>query len=596
MSLGQFRVAGICAVVSIVLARDVGNFFLAFACAGLAGAATSLVIGVPALRIKGLMLTVTSLAFALAAQDWLLGLPAFLGAGREPGFPIINGYVFDTGRRYYYIALVVFLIGLWLAGNVWRGGLGRRLRAVRDNEDAARAFSVPVVKVKLQGFAFAGFLAGMGGALYVHVLSSASSSTFLMRGSTDAAAMTVLGGIGLLAGPLLGALYIIGLPQFVPLDSAEAAATSLGWLVLILFFPGGIAQAFAPLRAGLLRRLGWDPRREISLTDDAVAGTARRSGIASAGGAKERPLGPVLLEVADLRKSFGGVQALGGVSFSLRQHEILGFLGSNGAGKTTLFELVSGFLPADTGRVAFMGRDVSSLSADQRARIGLVRSFQDAALFPTLTVSDTLRLSLERAEPTRFAPAIVGLRRAERRKDEQVSAMLADFGLEAFAEARIRELSTGTRRIVDLAAIVAMRPTVLLLDEPSSGIAQRETEALAPLLLRLRDEFGLSLLVIEHDMPLLFGVADRVVAMESGLVIAEGDPASVRNDPRVLASYLGERETAIVRSDVRLPESEVASSDLDDRCIASTRGGARCARAARQDGMCHQHARAAVLV
>ena len=562
LSLGQFALAGVGATASYVVTTRSGNFLLGFLVAGLAAAAVSLVIGVPALRIRGLMLTVTTLGFALAAQGWLFQQSWMLGEGVDPGRPIIAGRAVDTGKAYYWFALAFFALGLLLARNVWRSGLGRRLRALRDNEDGARAFTIPATAVKLQGFVLAGFLAGLGGATYGHALSRISPTAFPIDANIDAAAMAVLGGIGVLLGPILGAFYIIGIPRFLPLDNAGLAATALGWLVLILYYPGGIAQMFRPARDGLVlwlaRRAGVDATADDDVVEPSSFSAPKLANGAGNGAQNSGGQGGGLLEVRDLARRFGGVQAVAGVSFDVARGETLGLIGPNGAGKTTLFELLSGFTRPDSGTVTFAGADVSRLGPERRGRLGLIRSFQDASLFPTLTVIETVQLSLERGDPTRFFPSIAGLGGAERRKEARAREVVGTMGLHAYRNRQIRELSTGTRRITELACLMTLDPTLLLLDEPSSGIAQRETEALGDLLARLRDQLGLTMIIIEHDIPLVMRLAGRVIAMESGRVLADGPPEVVRHDPLVVESYLGGDLSAIERSThVRAPANAV---------------------------------------
>ncbi|MCW2778740.1 MAG: putative transporter ATPase and permease protein, partial [Frankiales bacterium] len=255
-----------------------------------------------------------------------------------------------------------------------------------------------------------------------------------------------------------------------------------------------------------------------------------------------------LLEVTGLRKSFGGVRAVRGVSFQVRQGETLGLIGPNGAGKTTTFELLAGFTRADEGVVRYGGRDITALGPEARGRMGLIRSFQDAALFPTLTVLECVQLSLERVDPTRLVSSLLGLRGQERRKLARAEELVSWMGLDRYKGSQIQELSTGTRRITEIACLVALEPQLLLLDEPSSGVAQKETEALGALLVKLKAELGLTLIIIEHDIPLIMGLSDRIVCMADGEVIAAGTPEHVRHDPAVVEAYLGGSVTAIERS------------------------------------------------
>ena len=259
-----------------------------------------------------------------------------------------------------------------------------------------------------------------------------------------------------------------------------------------------------------------------------------------------------VLELEDVRKRFGGITAVDGTSLQLLDGEILGLIGPNGAGKTTIFDLISGFERPDEGRIVFCGVDITAMMPDQRSWLGLGRSFQDARLVPSLTVAENLAIALERHLQVRDhlasmlnLPAILEL---EKDIAWSVADLIDLMNLGAFRDKFVRELSTGSRRIVDLAMCIAHEPRVLLLDEPSSGIAQREAEALGPLLRRIRREAQCSLLVIEHDMPLITGVSDRMIALELGRPLAEGTPAEVTTDPGVITAYLGGDPAAVQRS------------------------------------------------
>jgi len=288
---------------------------------------------------------------------------------------------------------------------------------------------------------------------------------------------------------------------------------------------------------------------------------------------------PAVLEVRGAYKRFRGLVAVDDVSLTLRQGEILGLIGPNGAGKTTLFDLISGFVEPDTGQVLLCGQDITRLGADARARQGLGRSFQDARLFPALTVAETISLALERfvrvKDPLAAALNLPAVTESEKKVAERTDELIELMELGAFRDKFVAELSTGTRRMVELACMIASQPRVLLLDEPSAGIAQRETEALAPLLLRIQEATGASLLVIEHDMPLVTSVARELVALDCGRLVVRGPCREVLNHPEVVASYLGTSDEAIAPS-VRPPRRPRKAPAAGTSAIArATRGAAR---------------------
>ncbi len=591
LSLGQFAIAGVGAAVSYQVTSRTGSFangdLFGFVYAGIAGAIVSVLLGLPALRIRGLLLAVTTLSFAIAAETYVLQRPWLLGGGVFPTRPTIAGTTLDSGIKYYLFAVAVFALALLLARNVWRSGLGRRMRAIRDNEDGARAFGIGVSRVKLEAFAIGGFIAGLGGAVYGHTLSSLKSLTFAVGANINLVAMSVIGGISVLSGPVLGALYILGIPAFVQLSSAALAASSFGWLILILYFPGGLAQLLSPIRERIVAlAAGFAPGEVLAAVADSDEPTrpsvadgnmalssppaTKISAVSSTNGHHRRGVDLShrrkpdvrLLEAQGLNKHFGGVHAVNDVDIHVVRGETLGLIGPNGAGKTTLFEILGGFTRPDTGWITFDGYRISRIAPERRAQLGLVRSFQDAALFPTLTVLETVQLAGERQDPTRTIPSLLGSKAADRAKERQARELIALMGLNAFIDKQIGALSTGTRRITELACIIALEPTLVLLDEPASGVAQRETEALGELLARMKQHLDATLIVIEHDMPLIMSIADRIVAMDSGSVIATGTPAEIVADDLVLESYLGGAGVAIERSGPATPHARSRRTPL----------------------------------
>lgn len=514
-------------------------------------------IGVGALRVRGLVLAVSTFAFALACSQYVYRRPILTG-GFSGTVPFERGDLFgidlSNQRTYYYVCLTVLAVIVVILGRLRRSGVGWSTIGVRDNPDTAAAYTVSPVRTKLRAFALAGALAGLGGALLGGLAQGIPPDRFFqVNDSLLLVSMLVIGGLGATTGPVLGATWVIGLPAFFPeSDIVPLLTSSVGLLVLLLYFPGGLVQIGYSTRDALL---AWAERRSgpaPAKTQITVPPSLQRTRPPRA------PDVPVPLLAERITVRFGGNIAVNDASIEVREHEVVGLIGTNGAGKSTLMNAIGGFVPAK-GTVRVLGSDVSHSSATRRARIGLGRSFQTATLFPELTVLETVQVALEArgrsgivSTALCFPPAI---QRARRHR--AAAAEIVDFlGLGRFADAYVGELSTGTRRIVELAGLFALEPEVLCLDEPTAGVAQRETEAFGPLILEVRRELGASMLVVEHDMPLIMSISDRVYCLEAGRVIAEGAPSSVRADPAVIASYLGTDERAIARSGERLVVAE----------------------------------------
>jgi len=560
LTLGQFAIGGIGAAVAVTVSNSGATFVLSLVVASAASAAVSLLVGFPALRVRGLLLGVATLSFALFCSGWLFKQPWLFGSGRETTKPDL-GWVDGRDRNYYWIALAALGVALLLARNLRRGPFGRKVVAVRDNNDAARALSVPATWVKLQAYLIGGMLAGLGGAIFAFSFDSVSADAFPVQLSIDAVIVTVVGGIGSLAGPVIGSAYILAIPAMLEVQSNEARAIlSAFWLVLLTFQPNGISGLLAVVARrieDLLARLaGIDPvvARAPVVTSDELLDPARfrrRVGQDLAPTAAAGALGNSdvpILSVRGLTKRFGGLVAVDDVSFDVYPNETVGLIGPNGAGKTTLFELVCGFTPVGGGSVWFDGRNVTRMSPQDRCRIGMVRSFQSATLFPTLTLLDTVMVAHERSRPSGALESVLGLTGHERTREASAREVIDLFGLSRFVDAPIGILPTGTRRLVELACTIALEPKLILLDEPSAGIAQKETEQLGEVLAAIRDHYGITFVIIEHDMPLLSSICNRMIALEVGRVIAEGTPHDVQNHPAVVESYLGANAVAVARS------------------------------------------------
>jgi ABC-type branched-subunit amino acid transport system ATPase component/ABC-type branched-subunit amino acid transport system permease subunit len=576
LSLGQMAFAGIGALLAAQLNKgldldlnvvhlELGGlpFFLAIVIAALAMAGLAALIGVGALRVRGLMLAVSTFAFALAAQNYIYRQPLLGGdTGATPSFErgTLFGLDLSSQRTYYYVVLGVLVIGVVVVGRLRRTGIGRTTIAVRDNAETASAYTVRSGATKLRAFALAGGLAGLGGALLAGALEAvpATERFFLVEDSLLLVSIVVIGGISSPMGAVIGSLWVVGLPTFfAESDVVPLLVSSVGLLVLLLYFPGGLIQIAYSARDALL---GWAEKRAGPVP------TRRNVETPAILVRQDRPASSTetaALEVSDLLVRFGGIIAVDGASLTVAPNEIVGMIGTNGAGKSTVMNAIGGFVPA-IGKVRLHGDDLTRLNPAKRASLGLGRTFQAARLFPELTVRETVEVALEARGHTGLLTTALLLPRAtnrERARRAQADDLIGFLGLGRYAETRIGDLSTGTRRLVELAGTLALDARVLCLDEPTAGLAQRETEAFGPLLQEVQRELGAAMLVIEHDMPLIMSISHRVYCLELGRVIAEGSPDTVRHDARVVASYLGTDERAIARSGTGLPGPIITPSD-----------------------------------
>ncbi|MHB8465963.1 MAG: branched-chain amino acid ABC transporter ATP-binding protein/permease, partial [Acidimicrobiales bacterium] len=569
VSLGQFAIVGLGAFVAARLSPHGWSLPLILCAGGACGGAAMVVIGLPALRLRGFALAVTTLGFAVLAPDWLLR-QRWLGSAQPFGIAVKPPQVaVGLGRPtselgVYYVALVVLTLVVLAVRAIRASGPGRLAIAVRDNERAAASFTITPTTVKLSVLALSGVIAAMGGVLWAQAWQTASANQFPAELNFAVLAAPVIGGLGSAGGAVAGAAVLYLSTYFVsPLLTGvfgsfghqlgfQLAVGGAGLVAVLLAYPAGLAGAADQL---------WE--RFTAHLAEAYRVREDRS--------SEAPL-----VVEDVRTTFGGVVALDGVTINVRAGEIVGLIGPNGAGKTTLMNVISGTAVPDSGAVWLIGRDVTRLPADVRSAFGLARSFQDASLFAGLTVTETVQVALAPAHRTGFVSALFGApwaRSTERRSRQRAAQIIERLGLGEWAGSLTADLSTGTRRICDIAAQVAAAPKLLLLDEPTAGVSQRDAEAFGPLLRGVRDELDCSILIVEHDMPLLMGLCDRIYAMEAGRVIAEGGPAEIRADKAVVASYLGTDAVALSRSGSRAPG--VTVKGVSGRSRTGARNGAR---------------------
>jgi ABC-type branched-subunit amino acid transport system ATPase component/ABC-type branched-subunit amino acid transport system permease subunit len=550
LSLGQMAFVGFGALGTAALDSRGVPYGPAVAYVAFAGVVVALAVGAPALRLRGLFLTITTLGLAVAASSYLLRLEVFKSSSVGPSVMTpgkVGPLDFDSYRVEYYLCVAVLLGMILLARRIRSGGIGRSILAVEGNPRSVAAMTLSPAAIKLQSFAIAGAMATIAGGLFAGVNRTFQVESFGPEQSLQVLAMTVVGGIGSVAGAVLGAVYLIGVPQlFGDTSTVRLATSGIGLLVILRFEPGGLIAILERVRDRWIRTF-------VADHDAAPEPTAERAPIVfaePAGSADGDHGGPPVLQLTEVSVELGGRSIVDRVDLEVGPGEIVGLIGSNGAGKTTLMNAISGFVPS-SGRVELHGEELGGLPPHLRARLGLGRSFQTALLYPRLTTRECFLVALESRHRTELVPSLLALPpavRGEARARRDADELLDLLGLGAYADRRVGVLSTGTRRIVELGCLLATQPSVILLDEPMAGIAQRETEAFGPLIVDLRRHLGAAVLIIEHDLPLVSAISDRMYCLETGAVIAEGTPDAVRANPRVVASYLGTDERAIARS------------------------------------------------
>jgi ABC-type branched-subunit amino acid transport system ATPase component len=399
--------------------------------------------------------------------------------------------------------------------------------------------------------AFAGYF--YGGLL----VNFGDTKNFAPELSLALVGLVILGGVTTITGAVLGALWLQGLgyvlaPLLPGLLGANIAVLlgGVGLLGALLTFPGGISEPAFALRDRILQAILHRPLEQLGGGDEAARTGPRLLPKEVVPAPAGEPPVPVLV-AENIVVRFGGNLAVDHVSLNVNEGEIVGLVGPNGAGKTTLFDVLTGQIRPASGRVILADEDITRMRPEQRAWLGLGRTFQQARLYDGLALVDAFKVALEREDPSEIMPSVLGLlpaRRSERNKTLRAGDLLDLLGLRAVAHRPIAELSTGTRRMAELGCLIALGADVLLLDEPTAGIAQREVEAFRPVIRDIRDHLGATMVVVEHDIPLIMGLVDRLYVLNAGKMLAEGKPAILRDDPAVVAAYLGTDERVIRRS------------------------------------------------
>ncbi|MFA5883140.1 MAG: branched-chain amino acid ABC transporter ATP-binding protein/permease, partial [Acidimicrobiia bacterium] len=462
--------------------------------------------------------------------------------------PVIGTYDLTVDKQaYYYMCFACLLVVIAIVAHIRRTGIGRSLIAVRDNDNNAAAYTVSPTRSKLIAFAVSGGVAAFAGGLFAARNATMIPDYFTPAQSIRVLSVSVVGGLTSVTGAILGTLVIVALPLiFSNTPQLQLFASGVGMLILILYVPGGLISIVDGARDQLLdyvaRRTNWEPKKGRETASVATLSTRDR--------AKDTAPDATPLRTDDVKVRFGGRFAVNGVSIEVRPGEVVGLIGTNGAGKTTLMNAISGFVKS-TGTIEVFGERIDKTASYRRSRHGMGRAFQNARIFGGLTVRETIMVALEARQRSLLLPSMLALPPspfAERKKHKQAEEIIGYLGLSRYADNLVSELSTGSRRIVELGALLALDTRLMLLDEPTAGVAQRETEAFGPLIKAIQQDLGSAILIIEHDMPMVMSISDRIYCLEAGAVIAEGGPDEVRNNPAVIASYLGTDARAIHRS------------------------------------------------
>lgn len=532
VSLGHGALYAVGAYSSALLSTRLGlPFWISLPLAVLITGSFGIMLGIPALRVKGPYLAMVTIGFGLIIERVLVEWTSFTGGPigiNDIPAPHLGVLVF-SGKTMYYLVMLCMGLGLLIAYNIVDGRWGRAFKSLRENEIAAEAMGVNTRKFKLLAFTLSAMFAGAAGSLYAHLSGYISPDTFTFNFSVFALLIVIIGGMGTLVGPVIGAVVLTLLPELLNgFDRYKLLIYGLLLIISVLVMRDGIA--------GLAKRL-------LMLTINPPKGMTDAQGVdrmSSLPLSLQHNTG-IILELRNVNKLFGGLTAVHDLNLKVTAGTIHALIGPNGAGKTTVINLISGIYRPTSGNLFFGNGEITASRPYVRVEQGISRTFQNVQLFPKMTALENILVG----NHTRMTGALwvaalrmPWIRSQERTARHKAMALLDFVGLSLQHNELAGKLPYGHQRLLEIARALASDPQLLLLDEPAAGLNEKEIEELELIILKIRDH-GITVLLIEHHMNLVMGISNIITVLDYGKKIAEGSPEAVQDDQLVIAAYLG---------------------------------------------------------